>query len=80
MHLDEYNIFKVISMTYTIIKGMLRVFSVLLFSVAVGFSCLCSAACVGLRCEQDIDDCNLNACEHTSACKDLYLVSIHEYY
>ncbi|XP_070440011.1 protein eyes shut homolog [Equus przewalskii] len=42
-------------------------------SVAVGFSCLCSAACVGLRCEQDIDDCNLNACEHTSACKDLYL-------
>lgn len=51
MYLDEYNIFKVISMIYIIIKGMLRVFFVLLFLVVVGFFCLCSAVCVGLRCE-----------------------------
>nr|XP_044632884.1 protein eyes shut homolog isoform X2 [Equus asinus] len=44
--------------------------------VADGFSCLCSAACVGLRCAQDIDDCILNACEHSSACKDLHLLCL----
>ncbi|KAI5946131.1 Protein eyes shut [Manis javanica] len=27
----------------------------------------------GLRCEQDIDDCILNACEHNSTCQDLHL-------
>ncbi|XP_025274936.3 protein eyes shut homolog [Canis lupus dingo] len=43
------------------------------FKVVNGFSCLCNPGFAGLRCEQDIDDCILNACEHNSTCKDLHL-------
>nr|XP_025846905.1 protein eyes shut homolog [Vulpes vulpes] len=43
------------------------------FKVVNGFSCLCNPGFAGLRCEQDIDDCILNACEHNSTCKDMHL-------
>uniref|UniRef100_F6SBC5 Eyes shut homolog n=1 Tax=Callithrix jacchus TaxID=9483 RepID=F6SBC5_CALJA len=43
------------------------------FKVVDGFSCLCNPCCAGVRCEQDIDDCILNACEHNSTCKELHL-------
>lgn len=48
-----------------------------MISVAVvdGFYCLCNPGYAGVKCDQDIDDCIVNACEHNSTCVDLHLVS-----
>uniref|UniRef100_A0A8V0X5P9 Protein eyes shut homolog n=1 Tax=Gallus gallus TaxID=9031 RepID=A0A8V0X5P9_CHICK len=43
------------------------------FKVVNGFYCLCNPGYAGLTCEQDIDDCINNACEHNSTCVDLHL-------
>nr|XP_011735870.1 protein eyes shut homolog [Macaca nemestrina] len=43
------------------------------FKVVDGFSCLCNPGYVGTRCEQNIDNCILNAFEHNSTYKDLHL-------
>uniref|UniRef100_A0A674KD90 Protein eyes shut homolog n=1 Tax=Terrapene triunguis TaxID=2587831 RepID=A0A674KD90_9SAUR len=43
------------------------------FKVVDGFYCLCNPGYAGLKCDQDVDDCIINACDHNSTCVDLHL-------
>uniref|UniRef100_A0A8C8RY53 Protein eyes shut homolog n=1 Tax=Pelusios castaneus TaxID=367368 RepID=A0A8C8RY53_9SAUR len=43
------------------------------FKVVDGFYCLCNPGYAGLKCDQDIDDCIINICDHNSTCMDLHL-------
>lgn len=55
-------------------------FPFLLLTVIDDFSCLCSLGSADLKCEEDFEDCILNAHEKNSTCEDLHPISIHKCY